>query len=201
MRYLSILTFLFSIAVINPAHAGVLLEFDLSGTNQLIITATTGTALESVTGRTGRGIVLEGTGELGFGNVGDASDTFGYKATGAFTNQLKLHPINANGVWSINLYEVNAATTDTSITQGQQAFVGTTTITLDATEYANLLDAPNSGKIYAFADYYDYATVGTYIGDWAKASSGTVPEPSTAIAMGLLGVLGFAGNRRRRRQS
>ena len=28
-----------------------------------------------------------------------------------------------------------------------------------------------------------------------------VPEPSTAIAMGLLGVLGFAGNRRRRRQS
>ena len=28
----------------------------------------------------------------------------------------------------------------------------------------------------------------------------TVPEPSTAIAMGLLGVVGFAGNRRRRRQ-
>ena len=28
-----------------------------------------------------------------------------------------------------------------------------------------------------------------------------VPEPSTAIAMGLLSVLGFAGNRRRRRQS
>ena len=27
-----------------------------------------------------------------------------------------------------------------------------------------------------------------------------VPEPSTAIAMGLLGVVGFAGNRRRRRQ-
>ena len=28
----------------------------------------------------------------------------------------------------------------------------------------------------------------------------SVPEPSTAIAMGLLGVVGFAGNRRRRRQ-
>ncbi len=27
-----------------------------------------------------------------------------------------------------------------------------------------------------------------------------VPEPSTAIAMGLLGIVGFAGNRRRRRQ-
>ena len=33
----------------------------------------------------------------------------------------------------------------------------------------------------------------------APASS-SVPEPSTAIAMGLLGVVGFAGNRRRRRQ-
>ena len=32
------------------------------------------------------------------------------------------------------------------------------------------------------------------------APTSTVPEPSTAIAMGLLGVVGFAGNRRRRRQ-
>ena len=38
---------------------------------------------------------------------------------------------------------------------------------------------------------------------WASTtepSSGAVPEPSTAIAMGLLGVVGFAGSRRRRRQ-
>ena len=201
MRYLSILTFLFSIAVINPAHAGIVVEFDLSVTNQLTLTATTVTALASTTGNTGVGIILEGTGEVESFALGGTSDTFGYKATGAFTNQLKLHPINASGVWSINLYEINAATTDTSITQGQQAFVGTTTITLDATEYANLLNAPNSGKIYAFADTPSYATQGTYIGDWAKASSGTVPEPSTGIALGLLGVLGFTGNRRRRRQS
>ncbi len=37
-----------------------------------------------------------------------------------------------------------------------------------------------------------------YVATSAGASS--VPEPSTAIAMGLLGILGFAGNRRRRRQ-
>jgi len=37
-----------------------------------------------------------------------------------------------------------------------------------------------------------YATLDT--------SVSTVPEPSTAIAMGLLGIVGFAGNRRRRRQ-
>ena len=33
-----------------------------------------------------------------------------------------------------------------------------------------------------------------------SAVTATVPEPSTAIAMGLLGIVGFAGNRRRRRQ-
>ena len=32
-------------------------------------------------------------------------------------------------------------------------------------------------------------------------SAGAVPEPSTAtIALGLLGIVGLAGNRRRRRQ-
>ena len=38
---------------------------------------------------------------------------------------------------------------------------------------------------------------------WAalQASPSNVPEPSTAIAMGLLGIVGFAGNRRPRRQS
>ena len=33
-----------------------------------------------------------------------------------------------------------------------------------------------------------------------SADPNAVPEPSTAIAMGLLGIVGFAGNRRRRRQ-
>lgn len=32
------------------------------------------------------------------------------------------------------------------------------------------------------------------------SASAAVPEPSTTIAMGLLGIVGFAGNRRRRRQ-
>ena len=64
--------------------------------------------------------------------------------------------------------------------------------------YGNLLNGPSSGKIYAFDGSPLRHFNGTHVGDWAKASSGNVPEPSTAIAMGLLGVLGFAGNRRRR---
>lgn len=38
------------------------------------------------------------------------------------------------------------------------------------------------------------------IATFALSAPTAVPEPSTAIAMGLLGVVGFAGNRRRRRQ-
>ena len=34
-----------------------------------------------------------------------------------------------------------------------------------------------------------------------NSGGGAVPEPSTAIAMGLLGIVGFAGNRRRRQVS
>ncbi|MDB4353115.1 PEP-CTERM sorting domain-containing protein [bacterium] len=34
----------------------------------------------------------------------------------------------------------------------------------------------------------------------SSGGSGAVPEPSTAIVMGLLGIVGLAGNRRRRRQ-
>ena len=198
MRYLSILTFLFSIAVINPAHAGVLIELDLSVTDQLTLTATTETAIGTVSGSTFAGIVLQGTGEVNNGFNGGASDTFGFKSTGAFT-LIETVQLFKSGVWSLNLYESkHSDSVDTSITSGQQAFVGTTTITLNSESYNNLLNAPSSGKIYAFADGDDFATNGTHVGDWAKASSGTVPEPSTAIAMGLLGVLGFAGNRRRR---
>ena len=36
---------------------------------------------------------------------------------------------------------------------------------------------------------------------YVTQSTTTVPEPSTAIALGLLGIVSFAGNRRRRRQS
>ena len=198
MRYLSILTFLFSIALINPAHAGVLIYLDLSVTNRLTLTATTETAIATTDpgGTTGTGIVLEGTGIVPSDLTGGASDTFGVYSTGAFS-QVKTSRLLNNGVNSLNLYD-SSDDRATSITSGQQAFVGTTTINLDdATIYNNLLNGPSSGKIYAFADNsLTFATDGTYIGDWAK-----VPEPSTAIAMGVLGVLGFAGNRRRRRQS
>ncbi|MGC6448444.1 MAG: PEP-CTERM sorting domain-containing protein [Rubripirellula sp.] len=51
--------------------------------------------------------------------------------------------------------------------------------------------APSESNTFYFAS----------LTDPTSGSTSNVPEPSTALAMGLLGVLGFAGNRRRRRQS
>ncbi|MGC6550515.1 MAG: PEP-CTERM sorting domain-containing protein [Rubripirellula sp.] len=50
---------------------------------------------------------------------------------------------------------------------------------------------------------YAYAPTANFILNFTglELNGNVVPEPSTAIAMGLLGVVGFAGNRRRRRQS
>lgn len=40
----------------------------------------------------------------------------------------------------------------------------------------------------------------TVVLNFSSSTSSAVPEPSTALVMGLLGIVGFAGNRRRRRQ-
>ena len=133
------------------------------------------------------------------GALGGIGEGFGvYKTTGPIEfQQVTTSAILSNGVYSLNLYEKDFSNGNSaSITQGQQAFVGTTTITLNADSYKALVDGPSSGKIWAFTDNDLFATQATHIGDWA-----TVPEPSTAIAMGLLGVVGFAGNRRRRRSA
>ena len=48
-------------------------------------------------------------------------------------------------------------------------------------------------ELFSTSFPYYYAILDT-------GGNSSVPEPSTAIAMGLLGIVGFAGNRRRRRQ-
>lgn len=61
------------------------------------------------------------------------------------------------------------------------------------------LGSPPSYQVDSI-NYALFSSVGTY--DVHFRLQGTVvPEPSTAIAMGLLGVVGFAGNRRRRRSA
>lgn len=62
-----------------------------------------------------------------------------------------------------------------------------------ASRFANDQEFASQGFRVLFADLTSGASGG--------GGSPTVPEPSTAIAMGLLGVVGFAGNRRQHRSS
>ena len=72
-----------------------------------------------------------------------------------------------------------------------------TTTNMQWTKYTNTFVADASTATLVFQG--DAANGG--FGFAVDAVSVTaVPEPSTAIAMGLLGIVGFAGNRRRRRQ-
>ncbi|QDT62443.1 PEP-CTERM motif protein [Stieleria bergensis] len=77
-------------------------------------------------------------------------------------------------------------------------------LTIYAAETINEYDVWNTDD-----DYYDMGQATNIVGSDVQylhyatfngPGDSAVPEPSTAIAMGLLGIVGFAGNRRRRRQ-
>ena len=60
-------------------------------------------------------------------------------------------------------------------------------------------DTNDRNRTATTIDAFGFGAATIYWASTTAPSNGTVPEPSTAIAMGLLGVVGFAGNRRRRR--
>ena len=74
---------------------------------------------------------------------------------------------------------------------------------VSGTQYDSTATVAISNSTVTDGSYATYTMTG---GDTVRfqysvaSSSSAVPEPSTAIAMGLLGIVGFAGNRRRRRQ-
>ena len=58
----------------------------------------------------------------------------------------------------------------------------------------------SGGPINIHPDTTVWGTNTVYWASTTAPPTGTVPEPSTAIAMCMIGIVGFAGNRRRRRQ-
>jgi len=69
-------------------------------------------------------------------------------------------------------------------------------------QFTNSLGSPPVASVYVEGGASVAMSMTPFtITDATNSGGGAVPEPSTAVAMGLLGVLGFAGNRRRRRQA
>ncbi|MFI4859074.1 MAG: PEP-CTERM sorting domain-containing protein [Phycisphaerales bacterium JB063] len=179
-----------ALAVSTSASAALLLVVDLSVTDQVTITSTTGASSATINGSDGTGVYLEGfysgdrasgvsdtlvTGDLT--NVGNASSG----APNLFTSGLVDTGLNIFA-WSPD------ATVD--FTSGSQAFTGSATWTLASDDYAEMVAGNSGGDIYFPADDAGDLATAVVIGQWS-----VIPEPGS---LALLGLGGLAVLRRRR---
>ena len=109
-----------------------------------------------------------------------------YSTEGGNLNQFLKNDLLAAQSVSANSYLFAAAPSTTTVSVRETYYNGSTWAHQN-NNYDKSLTTVGGRNIY-------YAST-------TAPSGGTVPEPSTAIAMGLLGVVGFAGNRRRRRSA
>ena len=202
---------------IQTVHAGVLVVFDLSTANEMTVTAADGYALADVTGHDATGVYFENF----FSNTNlyeptwaawqDVTTTspeghFTYFWTHSGNNPQLFRGDGIETGLNIKLMtgDLGSETlvANAPINANSSAFKGSTTFKqLSENFYQALTTAPATGNIYAFAAREHEVGSATLIGEYVVVNtSANVPEPSTAIAMGLLGIVGFAGNRRRRRQ-
>ncbi len=179
------------VAMTNSANADVLLTVDLSVTNQITITATSGLAGASVNGSPFDGIYLAdfysagGTGLIYTNGVGNLS---------TFLNASDNSPglFRGSGDTGLNIWSFSSVGT-ANIIAGTQAFAGTATWSISAAEYADMIaDGARTGDIYFPADTSDDLGGATLVGTYQVV----VPAPGAFAMLGL----GFAGVSRRRRR-
>ena len=183
MRYLSILTFLFSIAVINPAAAGVVVDSNGIVTEFTGSTDTQNTyyfyegSYDSTISTSATTKSLDGFAQFFFYTDLEAA-LESYTGPGTLNPTVSYVMTSAELASTVYVHEVLYD----AVNQEWQSYPNR--------EYSKSAtdNAPNGMQTFYFASLT--APTG--------GSTGSVPEPSTALAIGLLGVLGFAGNRRRR---
>ena len=176
-------------ATAMTASADVLLNVDLSVTNTITISGTSGLSALTTTGSDSAGVYLENFfGAAGDGvaeslvagdltNVGNASD--------GSPNLYR----DSGSDFGLNVFSWSPDA-NVTFTAGTQAFTGSATWTVDAATYADMLAGSTSGNLYFpvdnAADVVGADLLGTY---------NVVPAPG---AMALLGLGGIVAGRRRR---
>ena len=190
MRYLSILTFLFSIAVINPAHAGIVV--DSNGIVQSFTPDSDPDSLGTLYFYAGSydSVLADGTPAYLFTEA--SSSSYGAE----FLQALQDRPDGSLDKDIRYLFDRGDRDQgDGVLRRNTKDFYFVSLSFVDDWGTVNGIWS-NDSSGYALVDITLYWASTT-----APSTSPTVPEPSTAIAMGLLGLAGLAGNRRRRRQS
>lgn len=159
------LLFLFLITV-TFGSAQELLTIDLSETNRITITATSGLSAATVSGDTNTGFYFanfygggaEGLGEvLLSGNLSTASE-----ASNNVPNLFRSGDTDSG----LNVYDYSDETTSNFVIN-QLAFTGTAQWSLNSGDYAAMLDAPAIGNIYFPADSADDVASATIIGTYS----------------------------------
>ena len=174
------------------AAADILLEIDLSTTNQVTISATSGLASQSASASNFTGFLLAdffATPGAGFGGVlaADSGDltTFNNPSDGTPSGFVGSSSVGLN-IWSFS----SAGTV--TVDGGAQAFSGSATWSLDAAQYADFLAGASEGDIWFGADTDDDIAGGSAVN---IGTYRVVPAPS---ALALLGMGGMVATRRRR---
>jgi hypothetical protein len=192
---------LLATACIAPAsvNAATLLLVDLTTTNQLTLTATSGTSGATESDEDFIGFLLAGFftssaslsagNELALsGNLTSAQNTSGglprlFKAESSFG--LNVHGYTTEGT--------------SSFVAGELAFSGSATWALDSATYAAALSGPASGSIFFSADEDAQISGASLIGEWERTAA-TVPLPAGGLLL-LTTLAGVAGVRRLKKRT
>ena len=164
----------------GAARAAVLLEVDLSVTNQITISATTGASSATTSGSTTTGFYLAdffGTNTLAAGTVGSTTGDLTSASQGPDNSPLLFTLSGADR--GLNVWSYTASLT-TTFTAGSPAFTGSLTSIVPPDVYAAALAGPGAGDIYFAAEDATGITGATLLGTWSLVggpSEPTVPEP------------------------
>lgn len=165
----------------------ILLSVDLSVANTLTISATDNLSAADASASNFTGYLLAGFYTDMTNTVSDLT-VAGDLSTASNPSDLSADIFSGGSDFGLNVWSFSTDGT-VGVTAGTIAFDGSTTWTLSAADYAEMLAGNMSGDIIFGADTDD--DVGTYIGGWEVK----VPAPGS---LALLGLGGIAAGRRRR---
>lgn len=183
-----------AVAASSEAGLDIVLEVDLSVENQVTISATNGLSAATVSGSDTTGFYLQDIFGAG-GSSGSLGDTLVTGNLTSFLNTSDGSPDLYNSIGDAGL-NVWTYTNDpeSDFVAGTQAFSGLATWNISPATYADLLDGPTSGNVWAIADTFDDIPPGggnaSLIGEYF-----VIPAPG---ALAMLAIAGVAGTRRRR---